>query len=644
MTTLPITHMTLYKHGVGYFVRRAALSGESASLSFRVSEMNDILKSLTALDRGGGQVLGIDYETPQGREERLAGNSIRLDDDRSLRDLLAGLRGRSIRLFLKEGEPLAGILVGLDEPEAKKNMESAWVSVLDEDTDQVRTTPLETVTGVEILDPQGLKDLRFFLETALGQEQTRQVRIRLTDGEHDLEVRYIAPAPTWRVSYRLVLDDGEEEKRALLQGWGIFDNRLEEDLESISLSLVAGMPISFVYDLYTPTIPERPVVEDEARVAPGPVQFARGVPVRGRRRAKAGAVMEMAAMDSMPAPAQMTAADLVGSTQIVAEGQELGELFQYVIGTPVTVGRGQSAMVPILSATLGHRKDLLYNAAKLPDHPVATLRLKNETGLTLERGPITVLGDRDYLGEAVLAYTQVGSEFTVPYAVELGVRVQEDAGGRTETVSLAIREGFFQFEEWHIRWRDYQANNSTGELVQVLVEHPRTAQLELFDTPEPAEKTDGHYRFEVAVPEGGETTLRVQERRLHRRREELLSTSFRNMQVYLKQGLLDRRTHDRVLEILQLGEEIAALEKDLEMLNADREKIYKAQTQIQGNLGALGNTGAEAKMRAEYVTRLAGTETRLDELDRREASLQAEITAKKETHQARLEGLGKTDG
>ena len=42
MTDVPITHLTLYKHGVGFFERRAGLSGEEVELSFRVEEMNDI--------------------------------------------------------------------------------------------------------------------------------------------------------------------------------------------------------------------------------------------------------------------------------------------------------------------------------------------------------------------------------------------------------------------------------------------------------------------------------------------------------------------------------------------------------------------------------------------------------------------------
>jgi len=46
MTTVPIVHMTLYKHGVGFFERRARLSGTEVTLPFQVEVMNDLLKSL----------------------------------------------------------------------------------------------------------------------------------------------------------------------------------------------------------------------------------------------------------------------------------------------------------------------------------------------------------------------------------------------------------------------------------------------------------------------------------------------------------------------------------------------------------------------------------------------------------------------
>src|SRR5512137_367501 len=142
-----------------------------------------------------------------------------------------------------------------------------------------------------------------------------------------------------------------------------------------------------------------------------------------------------AAPPPAPAPMAMKAISreaLAQAAPVTTTGEALGELFQYVIGTPVTVGRGQSAMVPIVSADLGYRKDLLYNGAKLPAHPVATLRLKNGSGLTLERGPVTVLEGAEYVGEAILPFTVAGGELVVPYSVELAVKVRESSGSSRE--------------------------------------------------------------------------------------------------------------------------------------------------------------------------------------------------------------------
>jgi len=642
MTNLPIIHMTLYKHGVGFFERRAKLTGEEVKLSFRVEDMNDILKSLTAIDWGGGQVLGIDYATPQSRDERLAGCSIRLGDSRSLRDLLVGLRGRRVRLLLDQGEAAAGTLLGLDEVPERQPLASSLVSLMLDSKDQVQAVSLGRVQGVEILDEQGAGDLRFFLGTALGQEKYRQVTVRLTPGEHDLSVSYIAPAPTWRVSYRLVLDpETQHGPRALLLGWGIFDNKLEEDLKGISLALIAGMPISFVYDLYTPFTPERPVVEEEARVAAAPVEFAEAVPEMRRGITRAAAPMAKREM-AMGAPSLrgISREELAEAVPVTARGEALGELFQYVIATPVTVGRGQSAMVPIVSADLGYRKDLLYNGAKLPIHPVATARLKNESDLTLERGPMTVLEKGEYVGEAILPFTLAGSEFTVPYAVELGIKVREESGTSREMHALRIKGVALHIEEWDIRWCEYQINNSTHQAVKVLVEHPRTSHYELFDTPEPIERTDEHLRFTAEVPEHGEARLRVRERRLVSRVEELQRQSYDGLQRYLRQGLIERGVCDRVLELLKLWEKIADKERELAQVDKEREKIYKTQEQIRGNLGALAPTGKEGTMRARYVEQLEATEEQLKDLAQRESALKAEIEQLKKEAERLVGTLG----
>ena len=655
MTALPITHLTLYKHGVGFFERRAKLDGEQVEISFRVEEMNDVLKSLTAIDWGGGQVLGIDYATPTSREERLAGCSIHLADHRSFRDLLASLRGRRVRLLLEQEEKAAGTLLGLDEelaPQpriASQPLAAPLVSLLLDETDQVQKVGLRLVQGVEILDERGANDLRFFLRTALTQEEYRQVTIRLTPGEHDLSVSYIAPAPTWRVSYRLVAGEATagtkgNEGSALLLGWGIFDNRLEEDLEGISLSLVAGMPISFVYDLYTPYTPERPVVQEEGRVAAAPVEFDKAV--------KGDMLRSMAMMDepsmamgaAMGPAAQrtrgaMSREALEQAAPVAAMGKDLGQLFQYAITTPVTAGRGQSAMVPIVSSDLPCRKDLLYNGSKLAEHPVATLRLENETGLTLERGPVTVIDGGEYVGEALLPFTAPGGELIVPHAVELGITVREEVGSSQQIHGLRVRGTFLRVEEWDVRFRDYQLNNGTAESMTVLLEHPRTAGYDLFDTPVPEEQTGEVLRFAVAVPAMGESSLRVQERRLVSRREELRKQSYRGLQHYLRQGLIDIETHAQVAELLGLWERVSDNERSLKETEQERQKIFGVQQQIQGNMGALSATGKEGALRARYVEQLEASEVELRALEARESGLQEEIERLKRLIRDRIQAL-----
>ena len=77
------------------------------------------------------------------------------------------------------------------------------------------------------------------------------------------------------------------ERRALLQGWALFDNTLDEDLENVSVTFVAGMPVSFIYDLYTPFTPERPGRPRGGRGVAAPVEFeaamAMPAPVAVRR-------------------------------------------------------------------------------------------------------------------------------------------------------------------------------------------------------------------------------------------------------------------------------------------------------------------------------------------------------------------------
>ncbi len=173
----------------------------------------------------------------------------------------------------------------------------------------------------------------------------------------------------------------------------------------------------------------------------------------------------------------------------------------------------------------------------------------------------------------------------------------------------------------------------------VLVEHPRTSHYDLFETTEAKERTDEHLRFDVEVPAQGEVKLRVQERRLLRRREELKKQSYQGLQRYLRQGLLDQRAYERVAEVLGLWEKVADNRQQIQEVEQERKKLYKAQEQVQGNMGALSATGKEGALRARYVEQLEASEDKLRALDRREEDLRTEVERLEEEIKARIKAL-----
>ena len=70
----------------------------------------------------------------------------------------------------------------------------------------------------------------------------------------------------WKTSYRILLDDD----KSLIQGWALIDNTQDVDWDQVDLTLVAGLPVSFVHDLYSPRYQKRPVVEVSQETAYAP--------------------------------------------------------------------------------------------------------------------------------------------------------------------------------------------------------------------------------------------------------------------------------------------------------------------------------------------------------------------------------------
>jgi hypothetical protein len=677
MNQFPITKITLFKHGVGYFTRKSTFSGESITLKFKKEQMDDILKSLTLIERGTGKVLGVDYDTPEDRDKRLKGSTIVMrDEERYIWDLLKGLKGRKVKLYYADGKEEVGLFVGFDRDNIKP-MELSRVYVLKDGEKTVTITQIDKINAFDILDENSLSDLKFFLETTATNESHRSIQVRLTSGEHDLEMSYITAAPLWRVSYRLVMMEPSQPtttqenissslSNGILQGWGIFDNSIEEDLKGVSLSLVAGKPISFIYELYKSNTPERPVLKEEMKSLVGPVEFEGGgksrntiptsddiVAALGQKASKPSAPMQFPSLHTSGNLSQDDIDALLGgvaysgdeieetvasqptpanySVESQTSGKELGELFQYTIGNPVSVDRGKSAMVPILNSAQEFNRELIYNGNKLKHHPLSIVRFYNKTGLTLEKGPVTIIDNGEYVGEGLLPFTPNEAEAIISFAVDLGTIIKESQRVETSLFSINIKQGYFLENIYEIQSTKYTIENKSPNEKMIYIEHNLLAGYEVFDTIEASELKVDFHRYRLDVKASETVTLIVKERKLIQKREALGSISYDNFSKFFNDKFLDNETFEQIKIYFEKQNSITQMEKIYADLENRKNQITKTQEQIRKNISTLSTTGDESKHRVTFVNQLMANEKATTKLDTEILAQKREIeNAKKE--------------
>src|SRR6516165_9345353 len=118
MAAPPITRVVLYKHGVGHFEREGFVEGDAAlSLTFKQSEVSDVLKSLTVLDLDGGHIASVSYDSTKPLEQLLAEVALSIPDQGSLVSLLPQIKGARVALHTGVSDPVEGVILGIDNSE-----------------------------------------------------------------------------------------------------------------------------------------------------------------------------------------------------------------------------------------------------------------------------------------------------------------------------------------------------------------------------------------------------------------------------------------------------------------------------------------------------------------------------------------------
>jgi Domain of unknown function (DUF4139) len=292
---LGLERVVLYRNGVGYFERSGEVDGDVLRLRVRKDQVNDLLKSLTIVDQSSGRAVSVSMPLDPDTWARAALTTLGPGRG-SLAEVLDLLRGTHVELDTVLGK-LEGRVVIVEqiheEPDPSmssgKGSSSGQPSLGNDhrvtlmDGAEMRVVLLSKVRGVKLQDGDLAMQFHRRLDATAGEGMFQQVEVAIRlDGKetHKLLVSYVVEAPMWKPTYRVVLPKGGTGE-ALLQGWAVVDNTSGEDWRQVKLSLTAGAPIAFRYDLHTPRrvfredLSER-VHNRRARVAMGETTFEDG--------------------------------------------------------------------------------------------------------------------------------------------------------------------------------------------------------------------------------------------------------------------------------------------------------------------------------------------------------------------------------
>jgi len=642
---IPIREVILYKSGVGYFERGGMLrAGDSASLNFKASDMNDVLKSLTLEDRNGGKIAGLRYDSSEPLGQKLAEFPFKIGDHTALSLFLDQMKGA--RVEVKYGaETVTGVIVGGRLVAADDKHSEREQAVLLIDSGDLRTLDLAAAGSIRFADPKLQAQLKDYL-TIVNQSRSldkRSIYIDSSDAkERQIQASYMIPTPVWKSSYRLVFNDKTEPT---LEGWAIIDNTSGEDWTNVLLSVVSGRPVSFISKLYEPKFVPRQTVELPEDRAAEPVVYQgalgsvganiAGAPPPPAREAPKAATPRFMAQSSTGLTERT---ELKSDVSVNVASADLGELFEYRFSTPITVKKDESAMLPFLQQKIGSRKLLIYSE-NYGEHPMNAAELTNSTGKTLDGGPITVFDANSYAGEALMTTLKTGDKRLISYAVDLGTRVttQFDTS-RNVAREIHVNRGMLTARSAMQETKTYTMRNVDQKPKILIIEHVERPEYKLLNQ-KPSETTANAYRFEVKLGSDSTEKFPVTEERVYDSTTAVSNLTPDVLVAYVQNKAISDTGRRQLQQIVDLKRQIADLDNQIRQLDGDINSLTQDQNRIRQNMMSLNQVSGQQDQVQKYARQLATQESQLASTRDHQSDLKKQRTTQESSLNALIEKL-----
>lgn len=684
---LPVTDITLYRSGVGYFLRKGVVDGsQRVSLRFDVNQINDVLKSMQVLDLDKGRIDAVSFASKDPLDRRLRSFSINIGDNPSLPSLLERLRGTPVTLKTSTGEFIGTVL----------SVESRKIPAGDKG--QVIDTPVVNLITAGGIKSVTVTDVQNFTinDTKIAEEMnkalaaladSRAERIKSLDfslsgeGSRRVAVAYVHESPVWKASYRLLLPESVDPAKPdptdiapVLKGWALVENVTDNDWNNVKLSLVSGRPVSFKMDISEPMYVWRPDIPVPTVAGVMPKEYGGGTDAAtarvelARREAEKNSMKSVSMAPAAPAAAPMelaarkagfsggaggrpasgaagrdgsdfdlSASDMADySGHSVAKGGEAGEVFQYTLSNPVTIERQRSAMIPIIDANIQGRRVSIYNMADRADHPMRGAEITNSSGGQLLPGPLAVYDGAAYAGDAQIGQVSAGDKRLIAYALDLDVAVVTKPVNEWNITSFKFVNGLLMRTSKVTQGVEYVFDNKDAKRGRnIVLEHPKMDGWDLKDV-KAVEETQSLYRFNLSVEASKTVATKVIQERTDVSQIGVFDYDVKSLLAYQQQGKISKAVLDAITEAGRRQGVINDLQRRAAETDQAIETTKRDQSQLVDMMNKLDRQNPNY---ATFSTRLGKTSEKLEGLERVKAATASELETARNDFNAYLSGL-----
>jgi hypothetical protein len=281
-----------------------------------------------------------------------------------------------------------------------------------------------------------------------------------------------------------------------------------------------------------------------------------------------GSVSESISVEAETLPAA------AAKQHVEAEGKDLGDYFEYNIKQPITIGKNQSALVPILQASIDAEKVSIWNEDSKEIR--RALWITNSSGLTLDSGTFNILDGDTFAGEGLIETVHPAERRLISYAADTALRITMDQEASTKPAThVRIAKGVMILTREQRDSRKYTLHNSDTEARQVVIEHPAREGWKLAEGPKPEETTASFLRFRVGVGPDKTEELKIEEYHPEDTEYELSDLDDNMVALIVQQNQITPELQEFFRKVLAQKNEVSNFEAQIKTRQAEVDSIAK---------------------------------------------------------------------